>query len=418
MPVSGFPTLLTHYMRRIRASAAGIASEIGMSREAVNNWRNGDSLPSRKHRDKVLACAGYLRLSEMETNELLASVGFEAEFPIERTSMATSVSTATASTITVSTAALSTIAASPAILHVFDRLQQLRPYPILMLLTPAHLGQPPEREAMLAEAQRRYGAESVLHVQPPFSLNADAAAYFSAIAAQCGFAGIESDYAFEAALSRRLQSSRRLFCLVSRFEQGDPVQRDVLAGILRSLSEMHSGQLNLLICGGAALSDLKYQGGDLSLLNIATAESWPELAVEDVDAMARRRSLAGVDSARALRLAGAHPLLVDAALTLLAEDALRSDSDLIELLAAYEPLWQSFMPLTVDRSVRDALAVRLAQQQLARAQPYLLDPLLRRLYWGNLIVARRYPEGAWLEWRCEAIRRAGALIIAHADATA
>ena len=51
MSVSEFPILLSHYMRRIRASTAGMASEIGMSREAVNNWRHGDSLPCRKHRD-------------------------------------------------------------------------------------------------------------------------------------------------------------------------------------------------------------------------------------------------------------------------------------------------------------------------------------------------------------------------------
>ncbi len=403
MPVSQFPTLLGHYMRRIRASAAGVASEIGMSREAVNNWRNGDSLPSRRHRDKVLACAAYLRLSELETNDLLAAVAFEPEFPIEHARTSSPASTSTA---------------VPAITQVFDRLQQLRPYPILMLLTQAHLGQPPERDAMLAEAQRRYGAHAVLNVQPPFSLSTDAAGYFTAIAAQCGFAGIESDYAFEAALARRLTSGGQLFCLVSRFEQGDPLQRNVLAGILRSLSEMHSGRLHLLICGGAALSDLKYQGGDLSLLNIATAETWPELTRQDVAAMAQRRSLSGSDPDRALQLAGGHPLLVDAALTLLAEDATRSDSDLVDLLAAYAPLWQSFLPLLTDRSARTLIAQRLTQQRLTPAQPYLLDPLLRSLYWANLIVARRYPEGAWLEWRCDAIRRAGLHIIAHADASA
>ena len=50
-----FCDLLTAHMRRIRASANGVANEIGMSREAVNNWRHGYSMPSRKHRDRVLA---------------------------------------------------------------------------------------------------------------------------------------------------------------------------------------------------------------------------------------------------------------------------------------------------------------------------------------------------------------------------
>ncbi len=395
MAVSEFPALLNHYMRRIRASAAGVASEISMSREAVNNWRNGDSLPSRKHRGKVLACAGYLRLSEQETNGLLAAVGFEPEFPAEAMVVSDSV--------------------SPAIIKVFDRLQQLRPYPIMMLLTQAHVGQPPERDAMLSEAKRRFGAESVVHLQPPYSLNTEASAYFAAIANQCGFADIASDYAFEIALARRIESQGRLFCLVSRFEQGDPVQRNVLAGILRSLSEMHSGKLVLLICGGKALSDLKYQGGDLSLLNIATTEDWQELTVPDVQAMARRRALTGIDCARALQVAGGHPLLLDAALSALTVTPACSDDELINTLVLHAPLWQSFLPLLADASMRKAITPRLAQQRLGPAQPYILDPLLRSLYWANLIVARRYPDGAWLEWRCEAIRRAGISIVADAE---
>jgi hypothetical protein len=396
MPVSEFPALLTRYMRRIRASAAGVASEIGMSREAVNNWRNGDALPSRRHRDKVLGCARYLRLSEQETNALLAAVDFEAEYPAEQETTA--------------------VSGSPAVRQVLDRLQQLRPYPILMLLTPAHLGQPPEREAMLAEARRRYGDAAVLHVQPPFSLHTDAAAYFAAIAAQCGFNGIDSDYAFEAALAARLRSGAPLFCLVSRFEQGDAALRDVLAGILRSLSEMHSGRLHLLICGGAALADLKYRGGDLSLLNIATVAHWPELVVTDIEDMARRRALPVTNAARALALSGGHPLLADAALSLLETHRDADDDTLVDLLARHAPLWQSFMPMLRDATARAGIDARLAQIRVAPAQPYLLDPLLQQLYWANLVVARTQRDGQWLEWRCEAVRRAGLRIIADAGA--
>nr|WP_252980596.1 hypothetical protein [Delftia acidovorans] len=42
-----FGHLLGLYMRRIRASASGVATEIGLSREAVNNWRNGFPCPIR-----------------------------------------------------------------------------------------------------------------------------------------------------------------------------------------------------------------------------------------------------------------------------------------------------------------------------------------------------------------------------------
>lgn len=398
MPVSEFPELLGRLMRRIRASAADVASEIGMSREAVNNWRQGHSLPNRKHRDKVLACAGYLRLTEVETNRLLGAAGFDPEFPTEATAASGSPSLATPA----------------AVGQLLDRLQQMRPYPIIMLLTQAHWGQPPEREAMLAEAARRYGQDKVLHLQPPFSLHSDPAAYFSALGSQCGLTGVDSDYAFEAALGRTLQQPDPLFCLVSRFEQGDPAQRDVLAGILRSLSEMHSGRLHLLICGGAALADLKYQGGDLSLLNIAATEMWPELTTADLRRQACASDINDNDCERALRLSGGHPLLATAAMALLGgAGASASDEQLIEQLASYAPVWQAFVPLLADPANLAAIEGWLRQERLAAAYPYLLDPVLRSLYWANLVTPRRHGDGLWLEWRCEAIRRAGLLIARH-----
>ncbi len=404
MPVSEFPDLLSRHMRRIRASAAGVAAEIGISREAVNNWRVGTSLPSRRHRERVLACANYLRLTEAECNALLQAAGFEPEFPVE------------------ASAALDTPAAAPAVpatvVQLFDRLQQLRPYPVCLLLTQAHWGQPPEREAMLAEAAARYGAGRVLHLQPPFRAGDGDADYFTLLAAQCGLAGITSDAAFEAALAQRLQQPGPLFCLVSRFEQGAAGPRDVLAGILRSLSEMYSGKLHLLICGGAALADLKYQGGDLSLLNIAASQTWPELDVADLQRTAP--GLADAVLARALRLSGGHPLLAQAALALLGEGAAATDDEhIIEALSDHPRLWEALLPLLRDASARALVNDWLQRDQIAPARPYLLDPLLRQLYWSNLLAARVHPQGTWLEWRCEAIRRAVRQVIgSHQDVSA
>jgi len=398
MPVPDFPDLLGRHMRRIRASAAGVASEIGISREAVNNWRQGYSLPSRKHRDKLLACANYLRLTEQESNELLAAAGFEPEFPAEPAQHGIA-ATARPATVTA----------------LFDRLQCLRPYPAMLLLTQAHWGQPPEREAMLAEARSRYGAERVLHLQPPFSAGAEGEDYFAALGRQCGLAGVDSDYALEIELGRLLQHSQPLFCLVSRFEQGAAAQRDVLAGILRSLSEMHSGQLHLLICGGAALADLRYQGGDLSLLNIAATEGWPELTCDDLQRMDTRFADDAAGAARALRLSGGHPLLARAALSLLAQDEDASDADVVAQLAQHPPLWQSLLPLMREPAARTLIVEWLDRPQLAPVRPYLFDPLLRQLYWANLLATRRDADGAWLEWRCEAIRDAARMIAASLD---
>ena len=83
MSPDSFADLLSVYMRRIRASASGVATEIGLSREAVNNWRNGISAPNPRSRDKLVACTRYLRLTESETNRLLSAAGFAPEFPLQ-----------------------------------------------------------------------------------------------------------------------------------------------------------------------------------------------------------------------------------------------------------------------------------------------------------------------------------------------
>ncbi|UXI70375.1 hypothetical protein [Tahibacter amnicola] len=394
MPPDEFADLLSVYMRRIRASASGVATEIGMSREAVNNWRQGLSLPNRKHRHKLVECARYLRLSEQETDRLLAAAGFESQYPMGSQSTG-----------------------QPFGAHItglFERLSRMAPYPILMLLSQAHWGQPPFRDTLLATARRVYGDNAVLHVRPPYSVTADAKDYFEAIGSQCGLAGVDSDFAFEAALERRLASGERLFCLVSRFEQGDPALREALAGILRSLSEMYSGRLHLMLCGGDALAALKYQSGDLSLLNIATVEYWPDPGNDELLDLARVHLPEGmVTAALAARLSslcGGHPALIEEALVALAQQPAIDDAALLDRLCASSRLWEAFVPLVEDEHARLRVRGWLMEARLGRAQPYLLDATLRRLFWANLLAVRQ-DGGAWLEWRCEAVRRAGRSVI-------
>lgn len=394
-----FADLLTAYMRRIRASASGVATEIGMSREAVNNWRHGLSQPSRKHRHKLLDCARYLRLSEAETDRLLQAAGFEPEYPVGGQAPGQPY--------------------ADYIAGLFERLQRLAPYPILLLLSQAHWGQPPFRDVLLASAQQVYGSGAVLHIRPPYSVEADVRGYFAAIGAQCGFAAVDSDFAFEAALERRLAAGERVFCLVSRFEQGDAALREALAGILRGLSEMYSGRLHLMLCGGEALAELKYQSGDLSLLNIASVENWPDPGAAELRALAARKlPPERVDAgllARLERECGGHPALIDEALSLHAVNSVLEDHQLTECLAGSVRLWEGFVPLLGEAQARGRIAAWLEQPVLGRAQPYLIDRLLRRLFWANLVTARAAPQGAQLHWRCEAVREAGRRILAAWD---
>ena len=392
MSTEAFSTLLSLYMRRIRASASGVATEIGLSREAVNNWRNGLSLPSPRSRDRLLGCARYLRLSEVETDRLLQAAGLAREFPLQ-------------------SGREGQMPFGAFIEDLFARLGQLQPYPIMLLLAQAHWGQPPFRQELLQRATALYGEASVLHIQPPYSVSTAGSDYFAAIGRQCGFADVTSDYEFEAALERRLLAGERLFCLVSRFEQGTAQLREVLAGILRSLSEMHSGRLHLMLCGGEALADLKYRSGDLSLLNIAQVCHWPEPTLDDLrDLAARRRPGQGLDDAllgELLGSAGGHPALIEEGLQWLLDQAGGASDGLVEHLTSSSRLWQAFLPLMESEALRTRLQHWLQAPDLGRARPYLPDSELRRLFWSNLIVARGEGESARLYWRCEAVRHAG-----------
>lgn len=395
-------------MRRIRASASGVATEIGLSREAVNNWRNGLSAPNPRSRDKVVACTRYLRLTETEANRLLSAAGFEPEFPLQAESAG---------------------AAQPFAAfqdRLFAQLAQAVPYAISLLLSPAHWGQPPFRQELLQRAKAQYGDGAVLHIQPPYSVSTVPAEYFAAIGRQCGLGDVASDYEFESALERRLLAGERLFCLVSRFEQGTPALRETLAGILRSLSEMHSGRLHLLLCGGEALADLKYRSGDLSLLNIAQVNHWPDPSLEDLTHLARHRwpdqawpqpVLAALQD-----ISGGHPALFEEGLQWLVDhgvDEVQARSAALRShLASSSRLWQTLLPLAQAPATRQRLAQLLQADELGRARPYLQDDELRRLFWGNLLQVRGTGDAARLYWRSATIREAGLMVLESSTSAA
>lgn len=400
MATDSFADLLSIYMRRIRASASGVATEIGLSREAVNNWRNGLSAPNPRSRDRVVACTRYLRLTEGEANRLLSAAGFEPEFPLQAESAGTQPFAAFQD-------------------RVFTQLAQAMPYPISLLLSPAHWGQPPFRQELLQRARTQYGEASVLHIQPPYSVSAAQVDYFAAIGRQCGLGEVASDYEFESALERRLLAGERIFCLVSRFEQGTPALRETLAGILRSLSEMHSGRLHLLLCGGEALADLKYRSGDLSLLNIAQVNHWPDPSLDDLTQLARLRwpeHLWTQPVVAALQAtSGGHPALFEEGLQWLVDqgvdEANASSSVLRTQLTSSPRLWQTFLPLAQAPASRTRLQQLLQADDLGRARPYLQDDELRNLFWGNLIHVRGTGDAARLHWRCATIRDAGLMVL-------
>lgn len=380
-----FPDLLDQHMRRIRASASAVATEIGMSREAVNNWRRGYSKPSKKHRDKVVACSHYLRLSDAEINELLASVGFDDEY------------------------AWHGQMPSQTYHQLFDQLDQSGPHPIMMLLTQAHLDQPPQQQVIMEAANARCPQRQVRSVQLPWSANISVAEFFQFLGQQLQLPAVHDELSFEFALNDLLKEHPQTL-VISRFEQGNDACRNQLAGILRNLTEMHAGQLQLILCGGEQLAALKYAQGDLSLLNIASAQllefnlsDWIRANNLDQQMTDQQRPLGQLLP----KLIGHHPALASTLTNHL--DSRPSESSLMLKVANSDLLYCDFNQVIRHSSAR-ALADKLQQPTLGPYRPHLQDPVLKKLFWLNLI---HRDADHQLRWQSEPIRQVGLNVLSE-----
>ncbi len=288
--------------------------------------------------------------------------------------------------------------------------------PILMLLAQSDLDQRGMIAGIRTRAQGLYGEAGTLHVTPPYSADAELGQYFARLGRQCGFEEeIGSSADWDDALDLRLSRGEWLFLLVNGFEHGSELGRRQLAGTLRRHSERHGLGLKVVLCGGERLAELKYAQGQMSLLNLAEELVWPETSVADVLAW-QWRHLSGLelgqeDAQRLLALCGGHPRLVRHCL-----EARRRDPDAGEgadrrALEDYAFLWQLFTPFRAVEEERERLCSWLAGPDLGVAEPWPADPLLRRLYWNNLLVER---QRRFL-WRCRVLREVGQRVLGCTD---
>jgi len=76
--VRSFSELLSEYVNRIGVADAELARRLGVSRQTVFRWREGQTQRPR-HREDVIALATKLRLEANERDQLLMSAGFRPE---------------------------------------------------------------------------------------------------------------------------------------------------------------------------------------------------------------------------------------------------------------------------------------------------------------------------------------------------
>ena len=277
----------------------------------------------------------------------------------------------------------------------------------LMILAQAETSTQHYAHAVRQLAERRYGAENVLHVFPPASTRADSSAYFGRLAEQCDFGGgIAESWEWADALRKRLLQGQETLLLVTGFENGTELARAELAGELRGLLEEHPFELKLLVIGGERLAAMKYQHGAMSFLNKLEEMRLPQANQRDVREIYLQRypglQLTDAQVQTMLDFTGQHPRLLEACLL-----ALRQGQNDWQTSVRHGALPSQLF--TRFRSDADAVPLcgLLKQTTLGRYDVWPQDELVRRLYWQNLITDCR---GQFV-WRCDFIRDTGLEIL-------
>lgn len=382
---------LIMHMGRKKIGIKDLAAKLGVTERTIINYRNRKFKPRC---DKAIKMAEILGLTHAETETFLRTISrdcFEKEYLLTRKM------DEWAATI------------FPDFTEdLLNRMPTLRP-PVVLLLNQAGWDEPPCREALLMQAKKRYSPDNVVSIFPPFCTNDNVDSYFGELAKQCHFDNVTDQTGFEQTLKQRLKSGKNIFLLIGRFEQipNSILQRE-FAGIIRSASEEFKN-MHAILCGGQKLEGLKFQGGALSLLNSAELRCWPELRKTEVQQMChhafKRISLTEGDIEAILKISGGHPQLLKCCLTVKHDEPALTLDKYDDYLR--EPIWPFFTPYREDETTRKQVLSWLGKEDLGGATPFILNDLLRELYWKNLLVKRN----GRLCWRCEAIRSTGKSVL-------
>ena len=286
--------------------------------------------------------------------------------------------------------------------EMFEPLNQAM---ILILLAQADFGFQPVVDTLVNMANPQFDA---IRLRPPVSAYGEINDYFSSLSRQCGLSA-SNPWQFETQLGERITNSKKtLFIIISGFEGGLEIGRKEFASILRNISESNKN-VRVVLTGGERLAELKYKDGDNSLLNRAKVIEWPELSAQDViNIQNRRYKTACIDEACATRLltiCGGHPGILDICLKLWHKNPTLTDNDYYHAIMNELEIWQWFTPFRSDTGAVRRLCAYLKTPDIGPyMDAYINDPLIRKLYWQNLITKRKAGSDTRLFWRCELIK--------------
>lgn len=295
--------------------------------------------------------------------------------------------------------------------EIFDLLYT---HPALILLAQEGREQGPSLEALHERAKIRFGSAQTLYLVPSYNTDISEAEFFRVLTRRAGMGPpAESAVEFDEYLDKRLIDGERLFLLITDLSKCSDTGRERLAGILRGLSDVHGDALRMVLVGGKGLAELKYAQGDLSLLTHAELLYWPELNIGDLMVLARqgrpRLDLTSEEAQDILKVTGGHPRLIQEALWCRAQDTALETC--IRNLAGIRQIESQLIPLSLVSENAQRIADWLGQDDLGPYRGWIQDPLLRRLYWKNLLRAEGPTGSERLVWRCQAIIEAGQRVL-------
>jgi hypothetical protein len=74
-------------------------------------------------------------------------------------------------------------------------------------------------------------------------------------------------------------------------------------------------------------------------------------------------------------------------------------------------IWAAVAPLRENEQAKRLLGSIIGREELGEAERFIRDPILRRIYWLNLIARRKSGARLQLAWRSQAIRDAVGKIV-------
>src|SRR5271166_822923 len=181
---------------------------------------------------------------------------------------------------------------------------------------------------------------------------------------------------------------------------------------LRTFYQREPNKVRMIVRGGEQLAELRYEAGDVSLLNLAGARLWPDLTEADVDWLFDQyetgASLKAGEAAAILRATGGEPRLVARCLRDRADAGPDGRVDYARIVAGHDIATSWFVPFKRNNSDA-AKARRLLKEEDhgVYTAPWFSDAVKRRLFWKNAFAARQVGGLPRLQWRYDALREAG-----------